>query len=144
MALTPLKEKDLLLIPTRWRKLVQETINLLIGSANSNAPAGVKIYKALISQSGSDAPTVVILENTIGNIVWTRTGDGVYIGTLAGAFNVLKTNYSIVQSQDSGEDTINGFNVATVNSMMITTYTLGVVGVDGVLSDTPLLIETYP
>ena len=32
------------------------------------------------------APTVQVLENTIGNIVWTRNAVGDYRGTLSGAF----------------------------------------------------------
>jgi len=31
-------------------------------------------------------PTAIVLENTIGNIVWTRNGLGEYFGTLTGAF----------------------------------------------------------
>ena len=46
------------------------------------------LYTGLITQSGSDAPTVSIPStgNTIGAIVWTRFSAGVYRGTLAGAF----------------------------------------------------------
>ena len=51
-------------------------------------------YKALLSQTGTNAPTVesngtganTPLENTIGTIVWTRTAVGSYLGTLVGAF----------------------------------------------------------
>lgn len=52
-----------------------------------------KIYTALIYQNGTNAPTVEILEdqNTIGTIVFTRTGVGIYRGTLTGAFPSLKT-----------------------------------------------------
>ena len=46
------------------------------------------LYTGLITQSGSDSPTVSIPStgNTIGAIVWTRFSAGVYRGTLAGAF----------------------------------------------------------
>lgn len=50
-----------------------------------------KVYTALMSQSGTSAPTVIILENTIGSIVWTRNNVGKYFGTLASAFTVNKT-----------------------------------------------------
>jgi hypothetical protein len=43
-------------------------------------------YIALISQTGTAAPTVIELENTIGPIVWTRAGTGVYYGTLTDMF----------------------------------------------------------
>jgi len=49
------------------------------------------VYKAFINQEGTSAPTVNILENTIGDIVWTRAGEGDYLGTLADAFTTLKT-----------------------------------------------------
>jgi hypothetical protein len=50
-----------------------------------------KVYTALLSQSGTDAPTAVVLENTIGNIVWTRDSEGFYFGTLLGVFTENKT-----------------------------------------------------
>lgn len=50
-----------------------------------------KIYRALLTQSGASAPTVVVLENTIGSIVWTRVGPGVYSANLRAAFPVNKT-----------------------------------------------------
>lgn len=50
-----------------------------------------KVYTALISQSGTDAPTAIVLENTLGNVVWTRVSEGIYIGTLTGAFTTNKT-----------------------------------------------------
>ena len=50
------------------------------------------VYTALMSQTGVNAPTAVVLQNTLsGTIVWTRTSPGLYVGTLAGAFPVNKT-----------------------------------------------------
>lgn len=50
-----------------------------------------KVYTALLSQSGTDAPSAVIMENTIGNIVWSRIDTGDYAGILADAFPENKT-----------------------------------------------------
>lgn len=45
------------------------------------------VYTALISQSGTDAPTATVLENTLGGtVVWTYNDVGNYSGTLTGAF----------------------------------------------------------
>ena len=52
---------------------------------------GVKIYRALLTQSGTNDPTVTVLENTIGTIVWTRYDEGEFRGTLSGAFPQEKT-----------------------------------------------------
>ena len=49
-----------------------------------------KVYTALLTQSGEDDPVATVLENTLGNIVWSRQNIGQYIGTLAGAFVVNK------------------------------------------------------
>jgi len=45
-------------------------------------------YIGNITQIGTGNPSVLVLENTIGNIVWTRTGVGAYEGNLLGAFPV--------------------------------------------------------
>jgi hypothetical protein len=86
--------------------------------------SGRKIYRALISQTGTDAPTVIILENTIGAIVWTRAITGIYTGTLTNAFTVDKTflisgtsnitNLSIIVQARLG--TVSTVNIATGNS----------------------------
>lgn len=55
-------------------------------------PAGTKIYMALLTQSGTDAPVATVLQNTLGGtVVWTRIGIGSYEGTLANAFTENKT-----------------------------------------------------
>ncbi len=54
--------------------------------------SGYKVYTALLTQSGTDAPVATLLgNNTIGDIVWTRSGEGLYEGTLLGAFPAGKT-----------------------------------------------------
>jgi hypothetical protein len=50
-----------------------------------------KVYRALLTQAGTAAPTAVVLVNQIGAIVWARTGVGTYTATLAGAFLAGKT-----------------------------------------------------
>lgn len=51
---------------------------------------GKKIYKALLSQTGTNDPTAVVLENTIGPVLWTRSNTGAFHGTLTGAFTSKK------------------------------------------------------
>ncbi len=53
----------------------------------STPPDNVKVYRALLTQSGGHAPTATVLENTLGGtVVWTYSNEGIYVGTLAGAF----------------------------------------------------------
>lgn len=160
MAIKQLQDKDLSLIPKVWRKKVAETINLLIGSANSNTPAGVKTYKALLSQSGTAAPTIesngsganTPLENTIGSIVWTRGDEGYYVGTLAGAFPQDKTFFSIqkqgllaTNTLTKSEEVIRWSDVDSI--IIITTDGTGGAlsgSTDSILNFHSVLIEVYP
>ena len=119
---------------------VTETINGV--SVNTIVPTYQK-YIATISQAGTLDPTVTILENTVGNIVWDRIGAGEYNGVLVGAFPTSSKVYLIIQSfniysahvsiYNSDSDTIQIF---TLNN----TYTL----VDGVLLNTTIEIRVYP
>jgi hypothetical protein len=57
---------------------------------NPTGSLGYKIYSAIMNQSGVAAPVPVILQNTIGNIVWQYVGIGLYSGVLVGAFPANK------------------------------------------------------
>jgi hypothetical protein len=49
-------------------------------------------YASLISQTGTNDPTVQVLENGLGlTITWTRESQGVYVGTLDAAIDISKT-----------------------------------------------------
>jgi hypothetical protein len=54
--------------------------------------AGYLVYRALLSQTGTDAPVATELENTLGGtVIWTRNNLGRYLGSLSGAFTDAKT-----------------------------------------------------
>jgi len=54
--------------------------------------AGKMRYVATLVQTGTAAPVATVLENGLsGAVVWTRTGKGIYVGTLTGAFTSGKT-----------------------------------------------------
>lgn len=99
--------------------------------------APVKKYKALLTQAGAAAPTVVVLENTIGAIVWTRTSAGVFAGTLANAFVANKTTCELQR------DT-NNFIANTASVITVTTKDAINVVQDSLLSSTKISLEVYP
>jgi hypothetical protein len=76
-------------------------------------------YVALITQSGTNDPTVIELENTIGPIIWTRKVTGEYSGTLTGAFTANKTYATISQTLADSivmiSTTANDINIITTN-----------------------------
>lgn len=73
------------------------------GTINGDVVVPYKKYVATISQTGTSDPIVTVLENTIGDIVWTRALAGRYEGTLVGAFPDQSKTYllnSITQTNN--------------------------------------------
>lgn len=58
----------------------------------ANGARSYKVYTAILSQSGTNAPVPTVFENTLGGtVVWTRSGVGAYLATLMGSFDISKT-----------------------------------------------------
>lgn len=52
-----------------------------------SVPVKYKVYTALLTQTGTNAPVATVLENTLGgDIIWSYSNVGEYHGTLTGAF----------------------------------------------------------
>jgi hypothetical protein len=106
-----------------------------------------KVYRALLTQNGSeDAPVAIVLENTLGgNLVWTRTGMGLYIGTLTGAFTANKTFLSPSASQAvgiaMGSEWFFYFARANVDTLQINVNNGEP---DGYVQNIPIEILVYP
>lgn len=71
-------------------------INVPAGAVDPNnvldLGQGVKVYRALLTQTSTNAPVATVLGNTLGGtVVWTYNEVGLYTGTLAGAFTTTKT-----------------------------------------------------
>ena len=50
-------------------------------------PAGVKTYRAFVTQIGTNDPVATVMQSNLsGTLVWTRSGAGDYLATLAGEF----------------------------------------------------------
>lgn len=100
--------------------------------------------KLLLTQTGATAPVVTLLADTFngaGTIVWTRTGTGVYQGTLAGVFQANKT-FLIVESGANINENIRIYR-KTTSVIEVKTYDLGALK-DGILNETSIIIEIYP
>jgi len=55
-------------------------------------PHQPKVYRAIVQQTLTGAPTAIVLENTFGaTLVWSRQSGGVYKLSLTGAFTEDKT-----------------------------------------------------
>jgi hypothetical protein len=57
----------------------------------NGAAAVAQTYVALLTQSGTAAPSAVVLADNIGDITWSRIAAGEYLGTPTTPFNSLNT-----------------------------------------------------
>ena len=73
-----------------------DQINEILTFANSQK--NIKKYVAVISGNGESPPVVTVLENTVGNIVWTWIETNHVRGTLSGAF--LENKIWFISSND--------------------------------------------
>ena len=56
-----------------------------IGCAIEAPVTGFQEYVAALMQAGTGDPTANVINNTLGDVQWTRIGVGQYLGTLTGA-----------------------------------------------------------
>jgi hypothetical protein len=109
---------------------------------NSEYLKPYKVYSALISQSGTSAPTVTVLENTIGTIVWARSASGDYNGTLTGAFTASKTFAQLTLNYVGAS--VTGYSVRSNNNVvLVQTIDASNTGVDSKLNSASLEIRVY-
>lgn len=102
-----------------------------------------KVWRGLLTQSSTSAPTAVVLENSLGGtITWARTSAGLYTGTLTGAFTASKTFLSLVQG--GGVDGHYQVVRTSADVITITTDDADTPAVtDSQLSSSPLEILVY-
>ena len=114
-----------------------------IGGGNSEPVDSrpYKVYTALLTQSGTNAPVATVLENTLGNIVWSRRFLGTYEGSLIRAFTENKTTIQIIANTGQGYTTNSG--VANKDVVMISTSNELDRTADNVLENTLIEIRVY-
>lgn len=100
-----------------------------------------KIYKATLTQGGSDAPIPLVLYNTLGIIVWSYNGAGIYTGTLAGAFPNSSKVLNFMTADTNGNKAAVVWNDA--NSIQVITRNTSNTPADGILSDSSLYLEVF-
>lgn len=90
--------------------------------------ASYKVYTALLTQTGTDAPVATVLENTLGGtVVWSYEDVGVYKGTLIGAFTANKTFFpqkSYILLNDGDTQVTVGYNSLSTNDVSIFVHDL--------------------
>lgn len=121
-----------------------EDIEELTASISGLAPAAnYKKYTAIISQTSTNAPSAIVLENELGGaIVWTRNSTGTYTGTLTGAFTVDKTWFSVSMPSPTTSGVLMFFARLNNNSIALATRDFAGTLVDG-FGATSIEIRVY-
>ena len=86
--ISQLTQANLPLVGTEELPIVQNGSTV---KASIEDVKGYKTYVAILTQSDENDPVATVIQNTIGNIVWSRTGVGDFIGNLSNGFPANKT-----------------------------------------------------
>jgi hypothetical protein len=103
------------------------------------------VYTARISQSGTDAPTVAVMQNTIGTVTWERSNTGIY-NAISPAFNgFTSANKIAVFLTNSGSSyRVGAQYVPPISKVQVATLNTSNVNDDGILSGATIEIRVYP
>lgn len=100
-----------------------------------------KVYTALLTQTGTNAPVATVLENTLGGtVVWSYNLGGSYTATLNGAFTVNKT---VIYIGTPAVSTTTYFGIDGA-AMGLNSFVLEASSGDDQLLNTPIEIRVYP
>lgn len=113
-------------------------------SASATSTSTYKVYTALVTQSGTSAPTAIVLENTTGaTITFARTGAGMYTATFSSA--VLTTNKTTMSISSTFTDTIGsgGVGSTTVVNIYTTIVNPSYAFSDGRMSSSTFEVRIY-
>jgi len=115
-----------------------------------------KVYIALLTQTGTDAPVATVLKNTLGGeVVFSYEATGIYFGTLDGALPINKTNlaqdgdkcpFNRLIYNDMSGDLNRGFFIFRNDDSIFTIKTTSETDTysNNILSATFIKIEVYP
>jgi len=113
----------------------------------NGVPTGVvpRIYVANLTQAGVADPTVDIINNSFGDIVWTRASSGNYTGTIIDyALGViLSAELTVIINNIAYDGVVAANYSATNNTIDVYTSQIGVGFADGYLNNTTIEIKYY-
>jgi hypothetical protein len=113
-------------------------------SGGGSAPT-YKVYTALLTQEGTNAPVATVLENTLGEeLVWSYLTEGTYRITASESIFIEDVTFYIINCNNNSINSKNQFIVYR-NSDLIVEVQTGVEFLmqDGLLYKTPIEIRVY-
>ena len=120
--------------------------SLMVRSFNG-VPTGIvpRIYVASLSQVGVADPTATVLNNSFGEIVWTRVATGDYVGDILDYDNgtILITEITVIANNVFYDGIISATYNFSSNQIWITTTKIGIGLSDGYLVESTIEIKYY-
>jgi len=121
------KASDLLLgtkIPTPGTTEEPITNNVSISSLasliNTGFDGGYKVYTALITQTGTDAPVATVLQNTTGGtIAWSYSNVGIYVATISDATYTANKTAVLISSGGVSNSTVKSSVVNSTTALTV-------------------------
>ena len=130
--------------------ILKDIIDALVTPQSFTDVVKPKVYRAHLTQSGSNIPTAVIFENSLGGVpAFVRSSSGIYTMTLSAAWVSAKTFITIAQfgtNAVAGGGAAHRIQAVRTNANVITITTGdddGNAVADGVLGTTPIEIFVY-
>ena len=118
-------------------------VQTLENASTTAAATAPKRWVGLISQSGTNAPTTIVLKNELGgDLVWTYDVVGNYYATLVGGFTINKTLVMIHPSSSARRFGASSWEDG--DHISVDTQSSSGVDANNMLNYTPLVIEVYP
>ena len=120
-------------------KMVEEALKRLKTLISANEPK-YKVYTALLSQLGTDAPVATVLENTLGgDIVWSYVSEGTYSATIT--YEKIPVSFLSNNNVNNIIFCVNELSTVTIVCKPSENFPSGVI--DGQLIETPIEIRVY-
>ena len=126
--------------PGLWKEITTDLC------CENNNTMNYKVYTALLTQEGTNPPTAIVLENTLGgDVVWSYIYVGAYSGTLIGAFPQDKTAMFITNTTWNNVSNAYIFSNGTGDAVSIETYnSANTATTNNILGYTTVEIRVYP
>lgn len=147
-------DKDLIVVGKKVSKSREgnqyQEIAVPIDTLMTFAKHPYKVYTALLTQKDKlIPPTAIVLENTIGDIVWTYDSAGVYKATLVGAFPDANKFFTLNYKSMVEAEKFIGVKVQNIDSFDVRTFvvsyspSIAYTPEDGMLDNYPIEIRVY-
>ncbi len=131
-----------IVIPESCNNLIVFGSNITADENSTGLLLGYKSYIALISQTGTDAPTAIVLNNTLGDVTFSYVGVGRYNITTNSLFTLNKT-FALTTNSNRGVNSIYQIDIDNFRIYCKDLTSSGIPLLNDALNNTSIEIRVY-